>query len=192
MADKHRGGSSTAARPRLPEDRFDGLERSGRVGSHRLVARPRRFWVYFLAFLVGVAVLTGAGILLLQTIGTDIPVLREGGGGGEHLVEQVKPEINPEATVAVLNGTQTPGLEAGVAQVIADNGWGQIGFSQVAASNEVQISAVFYVDPADEAAALGLAKELGGVSIYQSEDYAEYGVQLVVLLGADYAGPDGS
>ena len=34
-----------------------------------------------------------------------------------------------------------------------------------------------------------LAKELGGVSTFQGSDYDEYGARLIVLLGADYAGP---
>ena len=51
-------------RPRttLPEDRFDRLPRRPRVGVHRLVARPRRFWQYLVASLLAIAVLTGAGI----------------------------------------------------------------------------------------------------------------------------------
>ena len=72
---------------------------------------------------------------------------------------------------------------------ITQNGWGQILFSAPAASSDVKISAVFYSTPEDEAAALGLAKELGGVSTFQSSDYDEYGARLIVLLGVDYAGP---
>lgn len=179
--------SATAARS---EDRFERPRRVGRVGAHRLVARPRRFWLYLVSALVGVAVLTGVGIVLIQNIGTDVSSFLENKPEeAATVVEQVKPVIDPEATIAVLNGTPTEGLDASVAQIITDNGWGLIGFSQVAATDDVKISAVFYSDPADESAALGLANELGGVSIYQSDNYAEYGVRLIVLLGSDYAGP---
>lgn len=178
-------------RPRttLPEDRFDRLPRRPRVGVHRLVARPRRFWQYLVASLLAIAVLTGAGILAMQSIGTSVPSLIDQEDSGASTEQQVKPVIDPEASIAVLNGTETPGLEASVGQVIADNGWGQIGFTEVAATSDVQISAVFYASPEDEAAALGLAKELGGVSTYLNDEYSRYGVRLVVLLGSDYAGP---
>ena len=73
--------------------------------------------------------------------------------------------------------------------MITQNGWGQILFSAPAASSDVQISAVFFSKPEDEPAALALAKELGGVSTFQSSDYDEYGAKLIVLLGSDYAGP---
>lgn len=159
------------------------------MGVHRLVARPRRFWQYLVAALLGIAVLTGAGILAMQSIGASVPSFLDRGAGGAPTVQQAKPELDPEASIAVLNGTATPGLEASVGQAITDNGWGQIGFTEVAATSDVQISAVFYASPDDEAAALGLAKELGGVSTYQNDEYDRYGVRLVVLLGSDYAGP---
>lgn len=172
----------------LPQDRFDRLPRSGRTGAHRLVARPHRFWQYLVAALVGVAVLTAAGVFALQNAGGSLPSFFDSTEEAPE-VPQVKPELDPEATIAVLNGTETAGLEASVGQVITDNGWGQIGFTEVAATNDVSISAVFYVSPDDEAAAKGLAKELGGVSTYQSDEYGQYGVRLIVLLGSDYAGP---
>lgn len=175
-----------AGRP--TQDRFERRSPGSRVGAHRFVARPRRAWYYVLAAAVGAAILTGAGILAVQGIGAGVTDLFEG-EKPEEVVKQVQAQIDPEATVAVLNGTETVNLEAEVAQAITKNEWGQIGFAEVAAARDVQISAVFYTSVTDEAAALGLAQELGGVSIYQSYDYTKYGVQLVVLLGADYAGP---
>lgn len=188
MTDQHVDDSRRRGAESFAEDRFDHPPKGRRVGVHRIVAKPRRFWVFLVAALVGVALLTGAGIFAVNNIGGEIM------GAGETsekapAVEQTAPVLDPEATIAVLNGTVTPGLEASVAQTIVDNEWGQIGFTEVAASNEVQISAVFYTSVTDEAAALGLAAELGGVSTYQSNDYTQYGVQLVVLLGSDYAGP---
>lgn len=191
MTEQHDAAPSSRARStrsELPEDRFDRLPRARRVGAHRMVARPRRFWVYLVSALVGLTLLTGAGIVVVHSLGGAGDFL-DRGADERPVVEQVKPELDPEAAIAVLNGTTTPGLEVSVGQIITDNGWGQIAFTEVAASNEVQISAVFYTSVADEASALALANELGGVSIYQSYDYTQYGVQLVVLLGADYAGP---
>ncbi|MFC7766155.1 LytR C-terminal domain-containing protein [Leucobacter soli] len=158
------------------------------MGAHRLVIRPRRFWQYLVAALVGVAVLTAAGIFAVQNIGSSVTEIFDGESPAAP-VEQVQAEVDPEATVAVLNGTTEEGLQDAVAEAIAEGEWGTIGFTDIAATDDVAISAVFFATEADEPAALGLAKQLGGVSTYQSDDYAKYGVQLVVLLGADYAGP---
>jgi len=175
-------------RPRAQTDRFENARSGRRVGAHRVTARPRRVWYYLLAAIVGIAVLTGAGVLAVQAIGSSVTDFINP-PDEEPTVEPVKPELDPDATVAVLNGTPDDGLGLAVADAISTNKWGKIGFSEVAANREVQISAVFYTSVADEAMALGLAQELGGVSTYQSYDYTKYGMQLVVLLGTDYAGP---
>lgn len=176
------------ASPRaLPQDRFDELPKGRRVGAHRIAGRVRRFWRYLVAGIVATAVIVTIGIIGVNSIGgTSDPMPN---APQQTQDDRVTPELDPTATVAVLNGTPTPNLAAGVDQVITANGWGQITFSGDAASREVQISAVFYLAAEDETAAAGLAAELGGVSTYQSSDYADYGVRLVVLLGADYAGP---
>lgn len=185
MAREHGDQASSQA---LPLDRFDALPKTHRVGAHRIAGRARRFWRYLLAGVIATAVLVTVGIIGVNSIGggSNAPV---GETAEQPQQPQVKPELDPTATIAVLNGTATPNLAAGVDQVISQNGWGIISFSEDAASNEVQISAVFYAVPEDEAAAAALAAELGGVSTYQSQDYTDFGVRLVVLLGADYAGP---
>ncbi len=169
-------------------DRFDRLPAGKRVGVHRFTAKPRRFWYYLLAAVVGIALVTGGGVIAIQMIGSSVTEFLYP-AEPEPVVEQIEPKLDPEASIAVLNGTETDALGFAVADEITANEWGQIAFSEVAAQRDVQISAVFYTSVADEAMALGLAKELGGVSIYQNYDYTKYGVDLVVLLGADYAGP---
>lgn len=186
--------SSTSEKARVTgtakkaQDRFDTLRPGHRVGAHRFRARTRKVWQFLVAGIVGVALLTGAGMLAIHFLDvslTEIIAPEE----EEPVVEEVQAELDPDATIAVLNGTPDDALGGAVADAIVENEWGQIGFSDIAANREVQISAVFYTSVADESIALGLAKELGGVSTYQSYDYTKYGVQLVVLLGADYAGP---
>lgn len=180
--------AARSPRTRPPIDRFESPPKVRRVGAHRLVIRPRRIWQYLLAGLVGVALLTGLGIIAVQSIGSGVNEIIEG-GRNIGVIQRVEPVIDPEASVAVLNGTETDGLQLEVAEAITEGEWGTIAFADVASATDVEISAVFYGAKDDEAAALGLAKELGGVSTYQSDDYEQYGVQLVVLLGADYAGP---
>jgi len=172
-----------------PRDRFDEVKRSGRVGAHRITARPRYVWQYVIAALLGFALLTTIGIIAVHSIGStgNLPTSRPSAGAETSKAPQA--ELDPEATVAVLNGTATPNLAAAVDQIITSESWGQIRFSGSAAESDVAISAVFYADPADEAAAAGLASKLGGISTYITEDYAAYEVQLVVLIGADYQGP---
>lgn len=174
----------------LPEDRFDRVTRSGRVGAHRITARPRHVWQYLVGALLGFALLTTIGILAVQSIGSagKLPIV----GSPEATsapATKVPAELDPTATVAVLNGSPTNNLAAALDTIITQEQWGQILFSGSAATSDVQISAVFYMDPADEAAAAGLAAKLGGISTYVTQDYASYQARLVVLLGADYAGP---
>ncbi len=181
--------SSRDPRTGLPLDRFDLVQASGRVGAHRIVGEPRRFWAYLVSALLGIVVLTGIGIVVVQTTGSNVVNFTSEGKPGGANVSQTEPELDPEASVVVLNGTTMPEFGAIVDGIITQNSWGQILFSGPAAANDVATSAVFYSDPADEAAALGLAQQLGGVSAYPSEAYTEYEARLVVLLGADYAGP---
>ncbi len=196
MAEQHnadaapRASREVAGRNALPTDRFDQLEKSARVGAHRVIGRPRRIWLFLVCAVLGFVLLTLAGVLYFQLSGTSVQDLRTGTQTAETTAPpKVKAELDPTAAVVVLNGTPMENFEAVVDNEITQNAWGQILFSGPAAVNDVEISAVFYGDPADEAAALGLAKELGGVSVFLTTDYAEYGARLIVLLGTDYAGP---
>lgn len=176
-------------RQSYPEDRFDRVERTGRVGAHRVTSRPRYVWHFVIAGLLGFALLTTAGVLAVHNIGATgkLPTLdREPKPAAP---AQQEPKLDPEATVAVLNGSETANLAAALDKLITDEQWGQILFSGSAASQDVKISAVFYSDEADADAAAGLAAKLGGLSTYTTNDYADYGAKLIVLLGSDYAGP---
>lgn len=180
----HRGSQE------YPADRFDRIERTGRVGAHRVTPRPRYVWQYLIAALLGFALLTAIGIVAVQS-----------GGGAGKLSQLAKPkssssakrapaaELNPDTTVAILNGTEVQNLAATLEGIITEEKWGQILFSGSAATSDVQISAVFYRDEADAEAAAALAAKLGGISTYTTKEYLEYDVQLIVLLGSDYRGP---
>lgn len=174
-----------------PADRFDVLEPSGRVGAHRVNPRPRYVWQVLIACVLGVAVLTTAGVLWL-TIGTgsSSSVVEKARNNAAESTQTVTGKLEPEATVAILEGTANDGqLAAAVDTAIRTEKLGTVTAAMPANTNDIKISAVFYTDPADEAAAIGLGKELGGIAAYRNEAYAEYESQLVVLLGADYKGP---
>lgn len=173
-----------------PEDRFDRVERSGRVGAHRVTVRPRYIWQYIIAALLGFALLTTAGIVAVQVIGSveSLPLL--GNEGNEKTTPKpAAAELDPDATVAILNGTPTENLASALGDIITNEDWGKVLYSNSADKSDVKISAVFYRDAADESAAKGLAAKLGGISTYSTEDYGDYGARLIVLIGEDYAGP---
>jgi len=187
QADAH---AATQPRARDMRDRFDEIPKRRRVGAHRITTKIRRFWQFFIAAVIGVAVLTGAGVLFVNSLGQDVTQLFDRGNNTDTPTEPtVTPKLDPEVPVAVLNGTTTPGLQETVVAAITEGEWGSVVFADVAAADDVQISAVFYSSAADEPAALALAQKLGGVSVYESADYAQYGAHIGVLLGADYAGP---
>lgn len=181
-----RGGNQA-----YPADRFDRVERTRRVGAHRVTARPRYGWQFVIAGLIGFAILTGIGIGLFSLFDAQgkLPASVTGAATPTTSKSKTPPTVDPKATVAILNGTATQNLAAGVDQTIAKEKWGSTVFAGSAASTDVKISAVFYRNDKDQPAAAGLAAKLGGLSTYKTEDYADYQATLIVLLGSDYAGP---
>ena len=169
------------------EDRFDRIEPTGRVGAHRVSPRPRHFWQYFIAALLGFAVLTTLGVVWVQVVGsaTEIPIARE--------IKTTPPptqgKLDPTATVVVLDGTQNQDLGLNVDQTITAEGWGEIIFSAPASANDVAESYVYYGIPNDEATAIGLAEKLGGLPVMLTDEFTDLGARLIVVLGADYDGP---
>lgn len=194
VAKTHEAGAAPervrASRVTPPKDRFDGLAKSGRVGAHRIVGRPRRFWIYTVVALLGVALLTGLGIAMIHVMGANLDNLTNEEPTPTKAPPEAATKLDPEAEVAVINGTSSPGFGAVVDGLITENGWGQILFSTEGETSDVQNSAIFYANREDEAAALGLAEELGGVAVFQNDGYfQQFGAKLTVLLGADYSGP---
>ncbi|WP_170219684.1 LytR C-terminal domain-containing protein [Leucobacter komagatae] len=185
--------SRRAAASEYPADRFDDATSNGRVGAHRVTAQPRITWHFVLGGLIGAALLTTIGIVGVTIAGSAGTLPLPSTRGASTAEAKVKPQLDPAATVAVLDGTPAEGTMAqNLATVITDEKWGSIILAVPAATTDVTISAVFYTDAENEAAALGLAEKLGGVSTYLNAEYAETAegkADLVVLIGADYAGP---
>lgn len=152
-------------------------------------ARPRVLRKFIAVAAIAIVVIVGAGAIWLNSVGgavsAGIPEATESTPESE-----IAPAVlDPAALVAILNGTETQSLQTTVEAAIVNGAWGQVSFSDVTVERDVQISAVFYQDVAYEPAARALAEQLGGVSTYQTENYADFEVNLVVLLGSDYAGP---
>ncbi|MDA3147657.1 LytR C-terminal domain-containing protein [Leucobacter sp. UCMA 4100] len=169
-------------------DRFDGVKRTSRVGAHRAVERPGSPGAWVLVSTLIALILTAVGILLYTLIPSSVSFVEQLGPDAK-APAPVAAEIDPETTVAVLNGTDIADLAFAVDTAIGAEGWGTTTFAGNAEDRNVKISAVFYSDEASEGLAKGLGEKLGGISYYQNASFVTEGSQLTVLLGADYSGP---
>lgn len=196
MSEKHAAPSGKRTRGdaanAYPKDRFDHVPRSGRTGAHRVSAQPRFVWQYVIATVLGTAILTTVGIIGVTILNSEgkLPAQPSQSQSPSTKPTEEAATVDPEATVVVLDGTSAAGdVAARVDEAITSNKWGTIISSGPANETDVEISAVFYSNPDDAAAARGLAEKLGGLSAYTTADYDTYGARLVVLIGQDYAGP---
>ncbi|WP_166986014.1 LytR C-terminal domain-containing protein [Canibacter zhoujuaniae] len=180
-----------AQKLKFPQDRFDDIPigggRDAKIGAHRAVPRPAFFGKWVLTVLVLTIIVSALGILWITQWSGGAAVADRVTAATKS--EKVVAELDPEARVIVVNGTTVSELADSVAGEISNRDLGQVQFTDIAADSDVKISAVFYADDAYEGAAIALARELGGVSHYKSETYAEQPADLVVLLGSDYQGP---
>jgi len=200
-----------------PSDRFDTIPADlHRTGAHRGARRKGRGWIAFAWAALATGVIVAAGVITLAVINDSIKFDDLLGGTTASTptptptpTPEVTPVLDPAVTVTVLNGTETVGLAANVGEAMRDAGWAGIGSTANASATDFKTTTVYYVDPAQEAAALGLADSLfakatadasaNGVTlsitsirVEQSDQFQ--GAQLTVVLGADFVEPsvDGS
>jgi hypothetical protein len=181
---------------RFPEDSFDRLPaQRERVGAHRGPKPRGRGWIVVAWAALATALLVGGGVTYLAVINNNIQFTDAFGGGGSTTAAPTEtptptPTITPVTdgtlSVTVLNGTENVGLAGRVGQAAIDGGW-NVGTMANASSTDFATTTVYYEDPANEAAALGLAQLLGNVATEQSSTFQ--GAALTVVLGTDYAGP---
>ncbi len=92
--------------------------------------------------------------------------------------------------VAVLNGAGTPGLAAAVAEALAKEGY--TGVKTGNAESRYSTTTIYYSDDESEKAGL-VAADLAGAeepAIQSSDELtSRYGVEVLVVLGADYQSP---
>ncbi|SDY40348.1 LytR C-terminal domain-containing protein [Herbiconiux ginsengi] len=179
---------------RFPEDSFDHLPaHRERVGAHR-GPRPRgRGWIVVAWAALATALLVGGGVTYLAVINNNIQ-FTDAFGGTSTAAPSDTPTPTPTITpvtdgtlaVTVLNGTDNVGLAGRVGQAAIAGGW-NVGTMANASSTDFATTTVYYEDPANEGAALGLAQLLGNAATEQSSTFQ--GAALTVVLGTDYAGP---
>ncbi len=191
-----------------PQDRFDVTGPSGpaRIGAHRAPEPRGRGWKAFAWAAAATVVLVVIGIVSLQLITNRLDLDAVFPQQDESQAATDAPStpapspavVDPEALVTVLNGTSTSGLAARAVEQLAAAGWSQNIAVSNADEDTVETTTVYYQDASQEGAARGLAEALGVGSITLSDDFAiptaegeEPILQLVVVLGADYAPPAG-
>lgn len=180
----------------FPKDRFDDVP-SGiqRVGAHRAPHRKGRGWIGFAWAALATLVLVGLGALAILSINGSLengllPFAGPSRTPSSSPTPSVTPTLDASLTVVVLNGTPTQGLAADASELLASQGW-KVAEPANASQQDIEKTVVYYSDPANEGAALGVAESLEGrvkdVGIQRTDNFVETGVALTVVVGGDYA-----
>ena len=167
----------------MPRDRFDEIPADlVRVGAHRAPRARGRGWITFGWAALATGVLVASGVFALTTIENRVADT----GPTASVTAAVKPTIDPEMDVVLLNATSTNGLAADASSALKKQGW-TIGSTANASSHAVKTTTVYYTKPAQAGAAAGLAQSLGISHTMLSSQFAVPGQErLTVVLGSDY------
>ncbi|WP_374947613.1 LytR C-terminal domain-containing protein [Agreia sp.] len=195
-----------------PSDRFDTIPADlHRTGAHRGPRRRGRGWIAFAWAALATGVIVAGGVIGLAIINDNLKFTGILGGTtassstpAPESTPTITPTVDPALTVTVLNGTETSGLAASVGESLREAGWAGVGSTANASATDFTTTTVYYVDPANEAAALGLADSLfaeatadaatNGVTLSITAIRVErsdqfQGASLTVVLGADFLEP---
>jgi hypothetical protein len=172
----------------FPRDRFDDVPETDRVGAHRAENPRMRGWVVLLWAALATVVLIIVGIFgtLLASGRIDLVPSPATTVAPE---SEVTPVVDLDYDVIILNATPEQGLATQMKDDVVGAGWADEKVTAgEAGSQDFPTTTVFYVDPADEAAAAGLAGVIGGAEIEQSDAYPATSPdvpQLTVVIGLD-------
>ena len=179
---------------KYPRDRFDEIpDDLKRVGAHR-APRPRgRAWMAVGWAALATIVLVGAGIFGLSVINGNISFHGPSASASRSQTPMptptptIVPTVNPALQVNVLNGTSTEGLAQTVGDKLKAAGWTVSALAN-ADRNDLATTIVYYGNPANQAAALGVVQSLPGATIQQSNAFDDTGADITVVIGANYTG----
>lgn len=177
---------------KYPKDRFDTIpDDLSRVGAHRTPRPKGRGWIGFGWAALATVVLVGLGIFGLSLVNGSISFQGSTTSASPTPTPTptptIVPTVDPNLSVFVLNGTTTTGLANTVADKLTAAGW-KVSSRANASVNTLSQTMVYYSDPKNEAAALGLAQSLPGAKVAVTQDYVATGADLTVVIGSDYAG----
>lgn len=191
-----------------------------RVGAHRMPRRRGRGILALVWALLAILILVGAGVVAILAINgkldeglgglnltpgttsqsTSPPASPDAGDAkgeetappqepSEEPTEEVVPTQDPSLTVIVLNGTTMSGLAGGLTDELANEGWSMAEAAN-ADSSDVATTTVYYSDPEQEGAALGLLEDLQEHAPDAEAQLADPGdggtADMTVVIGADY------
>ena len=165
-------------------DIFDALPtHSGRVGAHRAPVKPFRGLKRLGIALAATVLLSGIGIGSIIAVNNNlfnpadvIPIASP--------TPTIEPMLDPSVPVTILNGTPTAELATQAADTLTAAGL-TVEATANADTNSIAESAVYFVEPGQEAAARGVAQELGINVVNQTDGYALFS-PITVVLGADF------
>ncbi|MGF2950363.1 LytR C-terminal domain-containing protein [Microbacterium alcoholitolerans] len=175
-----------------PNDRFDDIPRAtGRVGAHR-AEQPGMNGLVVLLWSAAAALVLIVGGIFVSLVMMDRISLTGEPTPAPVQTQGVEAKIDTSYRVLLLNATPQSGLVATTREELLAQGWaGDAVFGSEGSTQEFEKTTVFYVDEADEAAALGVAEVLGGAEVQQSDFYADLNdtelPQLTVVIGLDRA-----
>ncbi len=180
---------------KFPKDRFDAIpDDIQRVGAHRAPHQKGRGWIGFAWAAVATILLIGVGVFGLYLINGSIAFNGSPGGGTPTPTitptptPTVVPTVDPSLNVTVLNGTTTAGLANQVGDALVAKGW-KVQSRANASQTNITSTVVYYSNPKNEGAALGVAQSLPGATVMLTQDFAETGADLTVVVGSDYKAP---
>lgn len=172
---------------KFPRDRFDSIPHGiDRVGAHRAPTRRGAGWIVFGWAALVTVVLVAVGIGAVMIFNERLNFLAPAATASPEPVETVPPTIAPDIPVLVLNGTTTAGLAAEAGEMLTAGGV-PVGSTANASENDLTETVVYYATPDLEGAARGVAQLLPEADVRLSEQFAETGTPLVVVIGSDYA-----
>ncbi|WP_426624959.1 LytR C-terminal domain-containing protein [Leifsonia sp. McL0607] len=181
---------------KYPRDRFDDIpDGLQRVGAHRAPPPKGRRWIAVGWAALAVVVLVGAGIFGLTLVSGSIsfhgtPNSSSGTPTPTSTptpTPTIVPTVDSSLSVNVLNGTTTANLATDVGNKLTAASW-KIGAVANADKQDLTQTIVYYSDPKNQAAALGVAQSLPGAVIEESQAFADTGADLTVVIGSDYSG----
>lgn len=146
-------------------------------------------WVVLLWSFVAALVLIIAGIFGSLVVMGRISLFPE--AGPTSVPTPVETGVVDTAySVMILNATPDEGLDVQMRESLVNSGWAaDTVFASDSESQDFAKTTVYYVDDADELAAIGLAGVIGGAEVRQSDFYAALNdtgaKQLTVVIGLD-------
>lgn len=168
-------------------DRFDEVPVDlARVGAHRAPSRRASGFAAFAWAALATGVLVGVGVLGLSAIERTVAAPDDTTSSAAAAALPAA-TVDPNASVVVLNATETSGLAAAAAKRAKAAGWTVTSTANADVQN-VRVSTVYYGTKSQLGAALGLSKSLGiGRTPQQSSRFDVAGQsRLTVVLGSDF------